>query len=63
MLAILHRWKDREMLRGLEDILATSGESRDGGSDFASKAGSRIGAFPEPGARTLMALVSDESPR
>ena len=49
MLAMLHRRKDREMLRGLEDILVTSGESRDGGSGFASKAGSRIGAFPESG--------------
>lgn len=33
----------------LEDTLVTGGESRDGGSDFASKAGSRIGAFPESG--------------
>ena len=33
----------------LEDTLVTGGESRDGGSDFASKAGSRIGTFPESG--------------
>ena len=48
MPAMPHRQKDRRYCAGeLEDNLVTGGESRDGGSDFASKAGSRIGAFPE----------------